>query len=115
MFTYRLHSPDGDDLGEATYAMMIKARRGDHRRPQPAVPGVDVVPRHYPSVELLTEANYEWDPWPCRALRQSSAAPPAVRRLEPQRESVWLSKGGRSEHQSSRATREDGPDQSRDL
>jgi hypothetical protein len=24
MFTYRLHSPDGDDLGEATYAMMIK-------------------------------------------------------------------------------------------
>ena len=25
MFRYRLHSPDGDDLGEATYAMMIKA------------------------------------------------------------------------------------------
>ena len=24
MFRYRLHSPDGDDLGEATYAMMIK-------------------------------------------------------------------------------------------
>jgi hypothetical protein len=24
MFNYRLHSPDGDDLGEATYAMMIK-------------------------------------------------------------------------------------------
>ena len=23
MFRYRLHSPDGDDLGEATYAMMI--------------------------------------------------------------------------------------------
>jgi hypothetical protein len=22
--SYRLHSPDGDDLGEATYAMMIK-------------------------------------------------------------------------------------------
>ena len=22
MFRYRLHSPDGDDLGEATYAMM---------------------------------------------------------------------------------------------
>jgi hypothetical protein len=25
MFRYRLHSPDGDDLGEATYAQMIKA------------------------------------------------------------------------------------------
>jgi hypothetical protein len=24
MFRYRLHSPDGDDPGEATYAMMIK-------------------------------------------------------------------------------------------
>ena len=24
MFRYRLHSPDGDDLGEATYAQMIK-------------------------------------------------------------------------------------------
>jgi hypothetical protein len=25
MFRYRLHSPDGEDLGEATYAQMIKA------------------------------------------------------------------------------------------
>jgi hypothetical protein len=25
VFRYRLHSPDGDDLGEATYAMQIKA------------------------------------------------------------------------------------------
>ena len=24
MFRYGLHSPDGDDLGEATYAMMIQ-------------------------------------------------------------------------------------------
>jgi hypothetical protein len=24
MFRYRLHSPDGDDLGEATYPMLIK-------------------------------------------------------------------------------------------
>jgi hypothetical protein len=23
VFRYRLHSPDGDDLGEATYAMLI--------------------------------------------------------------------------------------------
>jgi hypothetical protein len=25
MFRYRLHSPDGDDLGEAAYAMQIHA------------------------------------------------------------------------------------------
>ena len=24
MFRYRLHSPDGDELGESTYAVMIK-------------------------------------------------------------------------------------------
>jgi hypothetical protein len=24
VFRYRLHSPDGDDFGEATYAVMIK-------------------------------------------------------------------------------------------
>jgi hypothetical protein len=24
VFTYRLHSPDGDDIGEQTYAVMIK-------------------------------------------------------------------------------------------
>jgi hypothetical protein len=24
LFRYRLHSPDGDDLGESTYALMIK-------------------------------------------------------------------------------------------
>ena len=30
MFRYRLHSPDGDDLGEATYAMMIKPREEIH-------------------------------------------------------------------------------------
>jgi hypothetical protein len=24
VFRYRLHSPDGDDLGEATYAMLIQ-------------------------------------------------------------------------------------------
>jgi hypothetical protein len=24
MFRYRLHSPDGEDLGEATYAVMIR-------------------------------------------------------------------------------------------
>jgi hypothetical protein len=30
MFRYRLHSPDGDDLGEATYAMMIHAGEEVH-------------------------------------------------------------------------------------
>ena len=30
MFRYRLHSPDGDDLGEATYAVTIKP---DKERP----------------------------------------------------------------------------------
>jgi hypothetical protein len=24
MFRYRLHAPDGDDIGEATYAVMIR-------------------------------------------------------------------------------------------
>ena len=36
MFRYRLHSPDGDDLGEATYAVMIKVDEeiiaGDNQR-----------------------------------------------------------------------------------
>ena len=34
MFRYRLHSPDGDDLGEATYGQMIQAGRGDPRSVQ---------------------------------------------------------------------------------
>ena len=29
MFRYRLHSPDGDDLGEATYAVHDQAGGGD--------------------------------------------------------------------------------------
>ena len=32
MFRYRLHSPDGDDPGEATYAMMIKPGEEIHGR-----------------------------------------------------------------------------------
>ncbi len=57
MFRYRLHSPDGDDLGDATYAMMIKpgeeiiAGKNEHFRV------VDVVPfeeeDESPFVELL--------------------------------------------------------------
>jgi hypothetical protein len=38
MFRYRLHLEDGSDAGEATYAQMIRAGRGDHRRHQQAVP-----------------------------------------------------------------------------
>jgi len=44
MFTYRLHSPDGDDLGEATYAQMIHpdeeiiAGSNEHFRGADAVP-----------------------------------------------------------------------------
>jgi hypothetical protein len=30
VFRYRLHSPDGDDLGEVTYAMMIKPGEAIH-------------------------------------------------------------------------------------
>ena len=30
MFRYRIHSPGGDDLGEATYAQMIYAREEIH-------------------------------------------------------------------------------------
>ena len=44
MFRYRLHSPDEDDLGEATYAVMIKPREeiiGGHNQHFRVV---DVVP-----------------------------------------------------------------------
>jgi len=43
MFRYRLHSPDGDDLGEATYAQMIK-------------PGEEIIAgsnQHYRVVDLV--------------------------------------------------------------
>jgi hypothetical protein len=44
MFRYRLHSPGGDDLGEATYVMTISPREeillgdGQHFRVLEAVP-----------------------------------------------------------------------------
>jgi hypothetical protein len=41
VFRYRLHSPDGDDLGEATYAVMIKS--GEE---VVAVRRVKAVPKH---------------------------------------------------------------------
>ena len=44
MFRYRLHSPDGDDLGEATYAMMIKPGEEIHLGGRQRFRVVDVVP-----------------------------------------------------------------------
>jgi hypothetical protein len=44
MFRYRLHSPDGDDLGEATYAVMIKPGEEIIARDNQRFRVVDVVP-----------------------------------------------------------------------
>jgi hypothetical protein len=44
MFRYRLHSPDGDDLGEATYAAMIKPGEEVHGNGGQRLLVLDVVP-----------------------------------------------------------------------
>lgn len=44
MFRYRLHSPDGDDLGEATYAQMIHAGDEVHVGAGQRFRVLDVVP-----------------------------------------------------------------------
>ena len=44
MFRYRLHSPDGDDLGEATYAIMIKPGEEIHSNGGERLRVLDVVP-----------------------------------------------------------------------
>jgi hypothetical protein len=44
MFRYRLHSPNGDDLGEATYAMMIKPGEEIHLGAGRRSRVLDVVP-----------------------------------------------------------------------
>jgi hypothetical protein len=44
MFRYRLNSPDGDDLGEATYAHMIKPGEEIHLGAGQRFRVVDVVP-----------------------------------------------------------------------
>jgi hypothetical protein len=46
VFRYRLHSPDGDDLGEATYAMMIKPGEEIHLGSGQRFRVVAVVPSH---------------------------------------------------------------------
>jgi len=44
MFRYRLHSPAGADLGEATYAMMIKPGEETHLGAGQLFRALDVVP-----------------------------------------------------------------------
>jgi hypothetical protein len=44
VFRYRLHSPDGDDLGEATYAVMIKPGEEIHVGAGQRCRVLDVVP-----------------------------------------------------------------------
>jgi len=44
VFRYRLHSPDGDDLGEATYAVMIKPGEEIHGSGGQRLRVLDVVP-----------------------------------------------------------------------
>jgi hypothetical protein len=44
MFRFRLHSPDGNDLGEATYAVMIKPGEEIHLGSCQRFRVLDVVP-----------------------------------------------------------------------
>jgi hypothetical protein len=44
VFRYRLHSPDGDDLGEATYAQMIHGGDEIHLGAGQRLRVVDLVP-----------------------------------------------------------------------
>jgi hypothetical protein len=44
VFRYRLHTPDGDDLGEATYAVMIKPGEEIHFGAGQRFRVLDVVP-----------------------------------------------------------------------
>jgi len=44
MFRYRLHSPDGDDVGDATYAIQIKPGEEIHGNGGERLRVLDVVP-----------------------------------------------------------------------
>jgi hypothetical protein len=48
VFRYRVHSPDGDDLGEATYAMQIKPDEEIHLGAGRRCRVADVVPFEEP-------------------------------------------------------------------
>jgi hypothetical protein len=62
MFRYRLHSSDGDDLGESTYAVMIKPGDeilvGNGRR----LRVVDLVPSR-PATIRSTQPSFSWQLW----------------------------------------------------
>ena len=62
MFRYRLHSPDGDDLGEATYAQMV-------------YPDEEIIAGS--SHEPTTVASYRLEPGSSRTLpdRRAWASP----------------------------------------
>jgi len=60
MFRHRLHSPDGDDLGKATYAQMIHPDEEIIARDNQHFPVIDVVPfgdDESPSVGMLKVEN----------------------------------------------------------
>ena len=59
MFRYRLHSPDGDDLGEATYAQMIKPGEEIHGNGGERLRVVAVVPFEEEDESLLWGC-YRW-------------------------------------------------------
>lgn len=61
MFRYRLHSPDGDDLGEATYAVMIH-------------PGEEILLGADRRFRVLDVVPFEEDESPFVGLLQAEAA-----------------------------------------
>ena len=56
VFRYRLHSPDGDDLGEATYAMMIH-------------PGEEIIAGHNQRFRVLAVVPFVEDESPFEIWR----------------------------------------------
>ena len=64
MFRYRLYTPDGDELGEATYAVMIKPGEEIHLGAGQRFRVVDVVPfdeeDESPFVGLLQVEEHKW-------------------------------------------------------
>jgi hypothetical protein len=60
MFRYRLHSPDGDDLGEATYAMMIRPGEEIHLDAGQRFHVIDVVP--FEEESRRSWGCYRWKP-----------------------------------------------------
>jgi hypothetical protein len=61
VFRYRLHSPNGDDLGEATYAQMIH-------------PGEEIIADRNQLFRVLDVVPFEEDELPFVGLLQVEAA-----------------------------------------